>query len=105
MTKQAPQPAWEPEAFLEARLRMRLTQAELADRLGSTDTTMSRWENPDSQHNHTPKHPRVIMLAMAAIETGLDDLLKAGWTIDQIRSLLQRRVELNKRIDDKMLTV
>lgn len=49
----------------EARLSAGLTQAQLARRIGSTETNISRWEGDDNE-------PRVASLSAIATATGRD---------------------------------
>jgi DNA-binding transcriptional regulator YiaG len=45
MTKNvAPKTAWNGESIRELRRRLKLTQQELADRLGTRQQTISEWE-------------------------------------------------------------
>ena len=53
------------EEFKQAREKMRLTQTELASRLGVTETTLYRWENGKAPIS------KAIELAMRQIRTDL----------------------------------
>lgn len=55
------------EEFKQARERMRLTQTEIASRLGVTETTIYRWESDKAPIS------KAIELALKQIRTELRD--------------------------------
>ncbi len=63
---------WDPESFKAARKRLGLDQAELAERLGVTSTAVGRWEGREYRRYNVPQHPRLVRLAVLAVEAGLD---------------------------------
>lgn len=64
----APRQVWEPELLMDMRLGLGLTQADLADRVGVTPRTISRWE---CRHNRpTGACARIVDELYAAWQEG-----------------------------------
>ena len=62
---------WNAAVLRGARDRLGLTQVEMADRLGVNVSAVANWER-STTWSRAPQHPRVVQLAILAVEAGLD---------------------------------
>ena len=69
---------WTPERLRACRARLGMTQAELAQRLGTTNIAISRWENSQAP---LPMHARMLTLALQALESELEERARAEGVI------------------------
>ena len=74
----------------EARLRARLTQRELAERTGTTQSAIARWESGSTEPSYA-----AVMKAVRAAGFSIDIHLEPddGSDLSQSRTMLRRSVE------------
>lgn len=71
----------------ETRANLKLTQAELGEKLGTSSTTIARWERGEIK----PEHPEMLELALFGLTIKMRDVK----TRDKIRKIeTESRAEL-----------
>jgi DNA-binding XRE family transcriptional regulator len=63
---------WSPGTFKEIRERLG-SQARVAEMLHVAPLTVGRWENTESRQHMKMEHPRIVQLAMLALEAAIED--------------------------------